>query len=124
MYETYTFLGDFELALESYILSNQAEDELFLKRNQNYITMLETTAKYERTLNQIDLPVRNNEMKKMAIRYPGEVGYALFAGLKRKVYPKTGHYGKLMNNTIGYTVNIKHIVSVINIGNAEVDFKN
>ncbi len=68
MYESYIELGEFELALESYILSEQAREEIFLKKNQDYITVLETAAKDEKNKSQLELLASENELHKMRVR--------------------------------------------------------
>ena len=68
MYELYVELGEFELALESYILSEQAREEIFLRKNQDYITVLETAAKDEKNKSQLELLASENKLHKMRVR--------------------------------------------------------
>lgn len=64
----YTELGDYKTAHENYVLAKQAQEEIFLERNKNLITLMEVTSKDERAKSRIDLLARDNELQAMAIK--------------------------------------------------------
>lgn len=68
LYNIYTELENYKKAHEYYVLSKQAEEEVFLVTNQNLITMLESISKDEKTGKQIDLLARDNELKELKIK--------------------------------------------------------
>ncbi len=80
LYEEYSDTRNFEEALENFKLAKQAEEEIFLKKNQDYITVLETAAKDEKAKNRIDLLARDNEMKEMQVRQSRALNFGI-AGL-------------------------------------------
>jgi signal transduction histidine kinase/CheY-like chemotaxis protein len=68
LYNCYKELGDFEKALEFYALSRDAEEEIYMEKNQNLITMLESISENEKTEKQIDLLAKDNELKALTIQ--------------------------------------------------------
>ncbi|MCD4731976.1 MAG: HAMP domain-containing histidine kinase, partial [Bacteroidales bacterium] len=68
IYEIYHELGDFEKALEYYLLWREIGDEAYLERNQNLITWMGSDSENEKTRNQIAMLARDNELHKMKVK--------------------------------------------------------
>jgi len=68
IYDAWSKLGQFEKALEYYILSKQTADEIYVEQNQNLITMLEAVTIDEKNKSQIELLASENELQKMKIK--------------------------------------------------------
>ncbi len=77
LYDSYAKLGDYKKAHEYYVLSKQAEEEIFLEKNRNLITMMEAISKDEKTKSQIDLLARDNELKALAIKQSRTLNYGI-----------------------------------------------
>ncbi|MCD4729583.1 MAG: hypothetical protein K8R74_03205, partial [Bacteroidales bacterium] len=68
MFDCYSSLGDYKTAHEYYVMAKQAEDEIYLEKNQKLITMMEVTSKDEKNQSRIDLLASDNELKALAIK--------------------------------------------------------
>jgi len=77
LYNIYTELGDYKKAHEYYVLSKQAEEEIFLETNQNLITMLESISENEKTKKTIALLASDNELKEMKINQSRMINFGI-----------------------------------------------
>jgi signal transduction histidine kinase/DNA-binding response OmpR family regulator len=83
IYNSYLKLGRYDKALEYYILTKQAADEIFLEQNQNLITMLEAVTVDEKNKSQIKLLSSENELHKTRVKQSRTLmillgGFAIF----------------------------------------------
>ncbi|MCK4826315.1 histidine kinase, partial [bacterium] len=77
LYDTYTKLGEFEKALEYYILSKQAAEEIYLEQNQNLVIMLESISEDEKTKSRIALLARDNKLKELTIKQSRTLNFGI-----------------------------------------------
>jgi len=68
LYYTYLELEDYKQALGYYALSRDAEEEIYLDKNQNLITMLESESEDEKSKSQIDLLSSENKLNELKVQ--------------------------------------------------------
>ncbi|MEZ5082589.1 MAG: ATP-binding protein [Bacteroidales bacterium] len=86
LYYIYADLEDYKTAHKYYTLSKEAEEDIYLEKNQNLITMLESISEDEKSKKQMALLERDNELKALTIKQSRTyllalVGFILILGL-------------------------------------------
>ncbi len=85
LYDSYAKLGDYKQALEYFMLSKQAGEEIFKEENRNLMTMMEVDSKDEKTKSHIDLLARDNELKALAIKQSRTLNFRYSSDIRRPV---------------------------------------
>ena len=67
LYDIYREMGEYETALEYYILTRKAADKIFEEDNQKLVTLLEAESENEKTEKQIALLARDNDLKEIRV---------------------------------------------------------
>lgn len=79
MFDCYSSLGDYKTAHEYYVMAKQADEEIYLEKNQKLITMMEVTSKDEKNQSRIDLLARDNKLKALAIKQSRTLNFGIAA---------------------------------------------
>jgi len=77
LYSIYKELGDYKNALEYYILEQKAANEIFKRKNQDQIDILEADSENEKTQNQINILTNDNELKALKINQSRTLNFGL-----------------------------------------------
>ncbi len=67
LYYIYYDHGEYKKALDCYALSKEAEKEIYLEKNQEMVTMMESISEEEKTEKQMAILARDNEMNKLKV---------------------------------------------------------
>nr|NQU94148.1 histidine kinase [Bacteroidota bacterium] len=77
LFEIYREIGDYKAALEYFILSEKATEEIYLEENSRLIAILEADSETEKIQSRIDMLAKDNELKTLKIDQSRTFNYGL-----------------------------------------------